>query len=402
MRKIISVLFLIVIPIFAYSQNTAETGQFIPVNQQIFSMIEHFSNSDNTDYIGLIGRIRFALSDSFSVAISNNNQQNIIITTDGGIRLSEQQILRFTKEQEGELRTFRPEFPEPFVILFAHENEKIPLIFRKNPRLDSYELFAIEYGHRMYMIQSGERPQLLVFSTLGNENLLRAILASAPRAVTSVGSHHPSSPSRINTSVVSTGGTISTGVTSGSPRPAVIGNNNIIGSGTTTEASVIAYIMSRPNRPVVSNGIVMARPQPPVIARSEIERIVRVYFREAAIEGVNPDIAIAQMLYATDFFTNNTVIQSRNYAGLSPVANFNGTFPGDRGITSHIQHLWGYANPASSSLRGQLINPRMRVLNDLGYRGRATTFDQLYQYWTLNSYDYGNAINRIITDMRRF
>jgi hypothetical protein len=52
-----------------------------------------------------------------------------------------------------------------------------------------------------------------------------------------------------------------------------------------------------------------------------------VYFEEAKYEGVNVDIAIAQMLYWTDnFLKRDRVEKTCNYGGLSNIGDFKGDF----------------------------------------------------------------------------
>ena len=134
-----------------------------------------------------------------------------------------------------------------------------------------------------------------------------------------------------------------------------------------------------------------------------LNRLIEKYFEEAGIEGVNLDIAIAQMLYATNFLRNR--MTTHNYAGLNTNGiPWNGTFP-DRlnpnrlndgmaeGVRAHIQHLKGYASRAP--LSRPCVDPRYDVLVRLGYQGKASTFSELYGYWAENS-NYGSNIERIL------
>jgi len=159
----------------------------------------------------------------------------------------------------------------------------------------------------------------------------------------------------------------------------------IMGPGLLTPQTVIAYIKSRSQSPLV-------------------EQLVSLYFGEASYEGINPDIAIAQMLHWTDFLRNQERVRSNNYGGLSPTPDFPGRFNTmTEGVRAHIQHLKWYASPPIRRGLSQNVDPRYRVLQDLGYLGSASTFDQLYVKWSpYNSVDYKNRIDGILDSLYRF
>ncbi|MCL1813973.1 MAG: glucosaminidase domain-containing protein, partial [Treponema sp.] len=173
------------------------------------------------------------------------------------------------------------------------------------------------------------------------------------------------------------------------PNTGVQYHGNILGTGFLKPDAVdviIAYIKS----------------QNPSVNIKTAKDLINTYFKEAKVEEVNPDIAIAQMLYATDNLRNERM-RTHNYAGLSTEGvRWGGSFSTmSQGVRAHIQHLKGYAS--IKPLNGYTEDdPRFKLLNDLGYRGRATTFDQLFKFWAPYSPDYRNKINRILKDLYRF
>jgi hypothetical protein len=138
--------------------------------------------------------------------------------------------------------------------------------------------------------------------------------------------------------------------------------------------------------------------QNPSVNRETLRLLIDTYFEEAIDEGINRDIAIAQMLYATDFLRNRMAMTTRNYAGLSSDGlRWNGSFSDMRiGVRAHIQHLKGYVSRAP--LNRPLVDPRYNLLGNI--RGSVRTFDQLFERWSPYNYiEYGNRINRILNGL---
>ena len=135
----------------------------------------------------------------------------------------------------------------------------------------------------------------------------------------------------------------------------------------------------------------------------DIEALVKAYFREAKNERVNPDIALAQMWYATLSLTHYALLKNCNYANLEPVKgvegiqSWNGVFPNiDTGVKAHIQHLKGYA---SSERPGSIADPRYEILVKYGYLGKGDTISKLSAMWTKNTEKYESTLNEILTAM---
>ena len=113
---------------------------------------------------------------------------------------------------------------------------------------------------------------------------------------------------------------------------------------------------------------------------ASVDFIARVYMREAAAEGVNHDIAFAQMCHETSFLRYGNQVKSwqHNYCGLG--ATDDGarglSFPDvQTGVRAHIQHLKAYAS--TQGLRNRLVDPRFKYVR----RGSAPTIDHLAGTW---------------------
>ncbi|MDR3328720.1 MAG: glucosaminidase domain-containing protein [Prevotellaceae bacterium] len=113
----------------------------------------------------------------------------------------------------------------------------------------------------------------------------------------------------------------------------------------------------------------------------QAERLAPLYIAEAQVEGVNHDIAFAQMILETGFLQFKGLVSPRmnNFCGLGAVnaARAGNTFPDERiGIRAHIQHLKAYAS--TQPLVGELADPRYRFVNP---KGKAPTVDALVGTW---------------------
>jgi hypothetical protein len=139
------------------------------------------------------------------------------------------------------------------------------------------------------------------------------------------------------------------------------------------------------------------------IPRSDLERLIDIYIREAAKEGINHDLAIAQMCRSTNFLKKQNIMRTHNYAGFDATPGWPSMFYGgmEQGVIAHIQHLKGYtSNVRRSELKEPLADPRWEMLD--GFRGTVHTLDGLAKRWSpYNSKDYEDGIKRIIEDIRR-
>jgi hypothetical protein len=135
-----------------------------------------------------------------------------------------------------------------------------------------------------------------------------------------------------------------------------------------------------------------------------VSAISGYYIEEAAAEGVNHDIAFAQMSLETGFlrFGGDVLPEQFNFAGLGATGNGERghSFPDPRtGVRAHIQHLKGYAS--TEPLNQELVNPRFRFLVMLNRIGTSPTIHGLTGTWAMDP-EYSNKITTILRRMYDF
>lgn len=112
----------------------------------------------------------------------------------------------------------------------------------------------------------------------------------------------------------------------------------------------------------------------------EVEKVATLYIKEASMEGVNHDIAFAQMILETGYmkFTGDVSDTQNNYCGLGAIGNGEPglSFPDvETGIRAHIQHLKAYAS--TDSIKNKLVDMRFGIVK----RGSAKTIQELTGRW---------------------
>lgn len=132
----------------------------------------------------------------------------------------------------------------------------------------------------------------------------------------------------------------------------------------------------------------------PGVDRSILRELVRAYVEESAREGVNHDVAFAQMCVETGFlkFGGLVTADMHNYAGLGSLGpgKPGERFPSPRvGVQAQVQHLKAYAS--EEPLRGQLVDPRFKYVR----RGSASTIASLAGKWAADP-RYGEKITSVI------
>jgi len=125
-------------------------------------------------------------------------------------------------------------------------------------------------------------------------------------------------------------------------------------------------------------------------ATNQFPDLPRLYREEANAEGVNFDLAFAQMCVETDFlqFSSITKASQNNFGGLGALGgNPEGaSFPSARiGVRAHIQHLKAYAS--TEPLVNAVVDPRFSFVP----RGVASTVSLLSGRWEADL-NYGEKI----------
>ena len=127
---------------------------------------------------------------------------------------------------------------------------------------------------------------------------------------------------------------------------------------------------------------------------TQLPEIPKLYREEAAIEGVNHDIAFCQMCLETRFlrFGNDVKALQNNFAGLGAIGGGaqGATFASARlGVRAQIQHLKAYAS--TEPILQEIIDPRFRFVR----RGTAPLVSQLSGRWAADL-QYGDKIMAIL------
>jgi len=310
---------------------------------------------------GTLTSLNYFISRSFTLRIDDQNRSTNYEAAEGGrllIHESEQvsQPWVFSNNTEGKYRDH--ERNRHFLISFSSNDREATLKFSKNAQLNCFVLDTIIIDNAPYPIRNvgGDPIHLLVLGEDRRNTVIPAGVASSQDRDTPL-------PDNRNERSLSTR------------------TRNIISSGIVNTEGVIRYVRSRTRNSIYTE--------------TEIRNIINTYIREAAREGVNHDFAIAQMLHVTDFFREEKIKNSNNYAGLNKEGTrWSGNFSNmERGVKAHIQHLRIYSQ---ASLRNpqELVNPRHELIVN---RDRIETFDQLYYRWSPHySERYARDINAIL------
>jgi hypothetical protein len=132
----------------------------------------------------------------------------------------------------------------------------------------------------------------------------------------------------------------------------------------------------------------------------EVSQIAKFYIEEAALEGVNHDIAFCQMLIETNYlrFTGIVCHAQNNFAGIGATGpNIQGdSFDSIRvGVRAQIQHLKAYAS--KSRIKNKKVDPRFEKVR----RSSALYVKQLTEKWSLDP-QYGSKIRVKLSSLAKY
>jgi len=293
-------------------------------------------------------------------------KENGMIILNTPIVVNELKEIEISKDSEGILTGF----PEP-----ADKGNKLQIsfqdvnfIFIRNKQQNCYELFEVNAANKEPINKFSE---LILLYVSGQDN--RKVQAVSKDLVN--GNEQPSQKP-------STGSNANFSSYIDSTDSAIF-STKIVSTGSLKYDKVLSYVRDKKN---------------PLLSHMDIA-VIDSYFKLAG--SINVDIAIAQMLYYTDFFRKTERVKTCNYGGLSNTPpNFNGDFKGQvtDGIKAHIQHLRAYAHEPSG-LQEKIVDPRYDIAYKLGKQG--IDFGQVSGYWSVNP-DYGQEIADILRDLYRY
>jgi hypothetical protein len=131
-----------------------------------------------------------------------------------------------------------------------------------------------------------------------------------------------------------------------------------------------------------------------------VRNLADCYAQEAETEGIDSDVAFAQMCIETGFLRYGGLVtpDMNNFCGLGSLGP---GIPGERfpspqlGVRAHIQHLKAYAT--EKPLEGELIDPRYHLVK----KGSAPTVDRLAGRWAADR-EYGKKIEGLLERLYAF
>jgi hypothetical protein len=125
-----------------------------------------------------------------------------------------------------------------------------------------------------------------------------------------------------------------------------------------------------------------------------VRSLAKIYVEEAAIEGVNHDVAFVQMCLETGFLRFGGLVtpDMNNFCGLGAISpeQSGEWFPDPRtGVRAHIQHLKAYAT--DEPLKQTLVDPRYRWVR----YGSVPKIKGLAGTWATDK-EYGNKLHSLL------
>ena len=140
--------------------------------------------------------------------------------------------------------------------------------------------------------------------------------------------------------------------------------------------------------------------QNPQADKKQIKQLAQYYIVEANTEGINSDVAFAQMCLETGYlrFGNLVTPEMHNYCGLGAIDkdHTGEVFETELlGVRAHIQHLHAYGTTEEFTLTNELIDKRYKWVLP---RGKAPTIFELAGTWAADK-EYGKKLDKILTKM---
>jgi len=128
-----------------------------------------------------------------------------------------------------------------------------------------------------------------------------------------------------------------------------------------------------------------------------VEELVNTYYEEAGLEGVRPDLAIAQAILETGFFRygGDVLPEQNNYAGIGTTGNSRGIWFASvrEGAIAHVQHLLAYATTREPVK--PIVDPRYYIAREI-HLAQCPTWESLSGRWAVPGLNYGQNILRIL------
>jgi len=375
-KRVLFLFFLVNFIVFnVFSQTSGTTSVNLePVTRGTFFILQQLRNSGER-----LDELSFFLSGSLRIIVLDEHNETPIPTIRNGVIVAEDNTPLFLEIKTTDMGRIFELTSEYIDVNFRTDNKDIMLRFRLDSHLNKFIPISARINTRLYNLSTKpDMPYLNVSADLGeNINEVYAHISSAAQV--------PSQTSQVSIS-----------------SPVSI-------SSQTGEAHQYSIHYIRPQPPVfiMSQGVIPLDKMEqfffqnnPEADRNFVRSLIGYYIEEAAIEGVNHDIAFAQMCHETGFLRYGNLVQPEwnNFAGIGATGPHQ---PGERfrsphiGVRAHIQHLKAYGSV--DPIRRALEDPRFLLVR----RGSSPTISGLTGTWALDP-QYAEKISNILHRLYSF
>lgn len=164
-------------------------------------------------------------------------------------------------------------------------------------------------------------------------------------------------------------------------------DDNILGTPLASQEQCVRYLLSNNPHPAIA------------VAPEEL---VSYYYQEGMREGVRPDVAFAQALKETGFFSYGGTVTSdqNNYCGLGTTSAYvKGAYfaSPQMGVRAHIQHLLAYATTRKP--QEEVVDPRYELVRQTYGSDTLEHWEDLNGRWAVPGNSYGESILSMFQDI---
>ena len=173
------------------------------------------------------------------------------------------------------------------------------------------------------------------------------------------------------------------------PETVSIYDTSIIGTPMATQEQCVRYLLNN-------------NPYPNLTVSAE--EIVSYYYEEGMREGIRPDVAFAQALKETGFFSygGDVIPEQNNYCGLGTTGGgVKGEFfaTAQMGVRAHIQHLLAYSSTRRPFT--PIIDPRYDIVRQAYGSRTLGNWQDLNGRWAVPGRYYGQEILSMFKNILR-
>ena len=164
------------------------------------------------------------------------------------------------------------------------------------------------------------------------------------------------------------------------PKTSSPNDESIIGTPLASQQQCVKYLLRNNPRPNIA---------------VSPEELVAYYYEEGAREGIRPDVAFAQAMKETGFFSYGGTVtpDQNNFCGLGTTSAYvKGAYFASpaMGVRAHIQHLLAYASTRRPS--APIVDPRYNLVRENYGSGTLKRYSDLNGRWAVPGNGYGQSV----------